>query len=183
MGKKYLDDTGLTYFWGKLKAYFQPKLVSGTNIKTINNNSLLGSGNISISGSGTVDDAMSSTSTNPVQNKVVLAAITAAASAGTSGSVGMTIDGWKICWGSVSLTTASASGSGTFASPYYVNSSTISLNYSGNPYIWCQVSGGWTGTRYATPYDISETEFKIRLYASTKNSTSTQIRWLAIGKA
>ena len=52
MGKKYLDDNGLAYLWGKLKDYFQVKLVSGTNIKTINNNSLLGSGNISISGGG-----------------------------------------------------------------------------------------------------------------------------------
>ena len=71
MAKKYLDNTGLTYLWGKLKAYFQPKLVSGTNIKTINNQSVLGSGNISISGSGTVDTAMSDSSTNAVQNKIV----------------------------------------------------------------------------------------------------------------
>lgn len=49
MATKYLDHTGLTYFWGKLKAYFQVKLVSGTNIKTINNESLLGSGNITVS--------------------------------------------------------------------------------------------------------------------------------------
>ena len=48
MTTKYLDSSGLTYFWGKLKDYFQPKLVSGTNIKTVNNNSLLGSGNITI---------------------------------------------------------------------------------------------------------------------------------------
>ena len=50
MATKYLDDTGLSYFWGKAKAFFQEKLVSGTNIKTINNESVLGSGNISISG-------------------------------------------------------------------------------------------------------------------------------------
>ena len=50
MGGKYLDSSGLSYLWGKLKAYFQEKLVSGTNIKTINNESVLGSGNISISG-------------------------------------------------------------------------------------------------------------------------------------
>lgn len=50
MASKYLDNAGLTYFWGKLKAYFQPKLVSGTNIKTVNNQSLLGSGNITIEG-------------------------------------------------------------------------------------------------------------------------------------
>lgn len=51
----------------------QDKLVSGTNIKTINNQSLLGSGNISIEGGGsvTVDSALSTTSENPVQNKVI----------------------------------------------------------------------------------------------------------------
>ena len=49
----------------------QDTLVSGTSIKTLNGNSLLGSGNIAISGSGTVDSALSTTSTNPVQNKVI----------------------------------------------------------------------------------------------------------------
>ena len=49
MAKKYLDDNGMSYFWGKLKDYFQAKLVSGTNIKTINNESILGSGNIQVS--------------------------------------------------------------------------------------------------------------------------------------
>lgn len=48
MAKKYLDYTGTAYFWGKLKAYFQEKLVSGTNIKTINSTSVLGSGDITI---------------------------------------------------------------------------------------------------------------------------------------
>ena len=48
MAQKYLDSTGLTYLWGKLKDYFQVKLVSGTNIKTINNTSLLGSGSINV---------------------------------------------------------------------------------------------------------------------------------------
>lgn len=52
MSKQYLDKNGLTYLWDKLKAYFQQKLVSGTNIKTVNNQSLLGSGNINISGGG-----------------------------------------------------------------------------------------------------------------------------------
>lgn len=56
MAQKYLDSTGLAYLWGKLKDYFQVKLVSGTNIKTINNTSLLGSGNINISATGDVAD-------------------------------------------------------------------------------------------------------------------------------
>ena len=50
MAKKYLDDAGVLYFWQKLKNYFQPKLVSGTNRKTINNETLLGSGNIDTGG-------------------------------------------------------------------------------------------------------------------------------------
>ena len=57
----------------------QDKLVSGTNIKTINNQSLLGSGNISIEGGGSavvVDNALSDTSENPVQNKVITARVT-----------------------------------------------------------------------------------------------------------
>ena len=57
----------------------QDKLVSGTNIKTVNNQSLLGSGNISIEGGGStivVDDALSDTSENPVQNKVITTRVT-----------------------------------------------------------------------------------------------------------
>lgn len=55
----------------------QDTLVSGTNIKTINNTSLLGSGNIDIQGGGsiTVDSVLSTTSTNPVQNKVITSAL------------------------------------------------------------------------------------------------------------
>lgn len=49
----------------------QDTLVSGTNIKTINGNSLLGEGDITIQGGGTVDTAMSDTSENAVQNKVI----------------------------------------------------------------------------------------------------------------
>ena len=65
-------------------ADYQEKLVSGTNIKTVNGQSLLGEGNIVIEGGGggssiTVDSALSSTSENPVQNKVVKGALDAKA--------------------------------------------------------------------------------------------------------
>lgn len=55
----------------------QATLVSGTNIKTINGNSILGEGNLIIeSGSQiTVDSALSTTSENPVQNKVITGAL------------------------------------------------------------------------------------------------------------
>lgn len=75
---KYLDENGLSTLWGKITDKIsnkQDKLVSGTNIKTINGNSLLGSGNITINTSGTIDSALSTTSTNPVQNKVINSAL------------------------------------------------------------------------------------------------------------
>lgn len=52
----------------------QATLVSGTNIKTVNNESLLGEGNITIEGGGgsvTVDNALSTTSENPVANSAI----------------------------------------------------------------------------------------------------------------
>ena len=60
----------------------QDTLVSGTNIKTINGNSLLGSGNIEIQGGSTiaVDSSLSTTSTNPVQNKIITEALNGKAS-------------------------------------------------------------------------------------------------------
>lgn len=49
----------------------QDTLVSGTNIKTINGETILGTGDITIQAGGTVDTAMSDTSENAVQNKVI----------------------------------------------------------------------------------------------------------------
>ena len=50
----------------------QDALVSGTNIKTVNGESILGAGDITIGGSSVeVDDTLSTTSENPVQNKVI----------------------------------------------------------------------------------------------------------------
>ena len=50
----------------------QDLLVSGENIKTVNGETLLGSGNVLITGETVVvDGAMSDSSINPVQNKVV----------------------------------------------------------------------------------------------------------------
>jgi hypothetical protein len=92
---------------------------------------------------------------------------------------------WKIVFGSTTMTSDGASGSGTFTAPYYTNK-TISFNsgtFSAEPYIYLQLQGVWTGSRWATPYDTDTTGFKIRLYSSHKNSTTTTIRWWAIGKA
>lgn len=66
-----LQDLSGPAVWSVYKSVtLQKELVSGTNIKTINNQSLLGSGNLDIGG-GTVDTAMSDTSENAVQNKVI----------------------------------------------------------------------------------------------------------------
>ena len=48
-----------------------------TGLKTINNESIFGDGNITISGSGTItiDDTLSTSSTNPVQNKIITGAL------------------------------------------------------------------------------------------------------------
>ena len=55
----------------------QNTLVSGTNIKTINGVSIVGSGDIVVSGSGTIaiDASLDLSSTNPVQNAVIAAAL------------------------------------------------------------------------------------------------------------
>jgi hypothetical protein len=76
----------------------QNTLVSGTNIKTINNTSLLGSGNISIA-MPTVDSALSATSENPVQNKVIYSALSNKVN--TSDYVAYTASELETLWSSV----------------------------------------------------------------------------------
>ena len=72
-----LSDYATTTAMNTALAGKQATLVSGTNIKTINNQSILGSGNITIEGGSqiTVDTELSSTSTNPVQNRAIYAVI------------------------------------------------------------------------------------------------------------
>lgn len=73
-----------TYATKQQVANKQDQLVSGTNIKTVNGQSLLGEGNIEIQGGGTitVDSELSTTSENPVQNKVITNAINGKQDAG-----------------------------------------------------------------------------------------------------
>lgn len=73
-----------TYATKQQVANKQDQLVSGTNIKTVNGQSLLGNGNIQIEGGGTttVDSELSTTSENPVQNKVITNAINGKQDAG-----------------------------------------------------------------------------------------------------
>lgn len=82
----YLTETEAseTYATKEQVSSKQDQLVSGTNIKTVNGQSLLGNGNIQIEGGGTitVDSALSTTSENPVQNKVITNAINGKQDAG-----------------------------------------------------------------------------------------------------
>lgn len=82
----YLTETEAseTYATKEQVSSKQDQLVSGTNIKTVNGQSLLGEGNIEIQGGGTitVDSALSTTSENPVQNKVITNAINGKQDAG-----------------------------------------------------------------------------------------------------
>ena len=76
---KFLDDTGLGTLWAKIKATFVKDVkIDGTSVVSS------GTASIPMASSSTkgvvkVDDAMSSSSTNPVQNKVVNSAINAKA--------------------------------------------------------------------------------------------------------
>ena len=50
---KFLDNNGLSYFWGKVTGRLDDKqdtLVSGTNVKTVNGESILGQGNLEVTG-------------------------------------------------------------------------------------------------------------------------------------
>lgn len=73
-----------TYATKQQVANKQDQLVSGTNIKTVNGQPLLGNGNIQIEGGGTIncDSELSTTSENPVQNKVITNAINGKQDAG-----------------------------------------------------------------------------------------------------
>lgn len=68
MASKFLDYSGLSYLWGKLKVLLagkQDTLVSGTNIKTVNGVTVLGTGNVQNLWYGT------STTAKGTQTKVV----------------------------------------------------------------------------------------------------------------
>lgn len=78
MSKKYLDDNGVLYLWNKIKSFFVAKEdgkgLSTNDYTTAEKNKLAG---IATGANKTVvDSALSSTSTNPVQNKVINAQIT-----------------------------------------------------------------------------------------------------------
>jgi hypothetical protein len=105
-------------------------------------------------------------------------------SVGATGTTEITLGRWKLCWGSFTMNTNSASGSGTFAAPYYQdNSSAISFSFSAAPYVWAQVQGSLTGTNFVLVRTTSTTGATIRLMSSGKTTNTRTIRWFAIGLA
>lgn len=94
MAKKYLDDNGLLYFWQKIKNTFAKTMDIPTKTSDLTNDS----GFIS-----TVDSALSSTSENPVQNKVINTALGSKANGngrifyGTSTTAGSTAEKVVTC--------------------------------------------------------------------------------------
>ena len=73
MSRKFLDDTGLTYLWSKLKTLFSGKVdkVSGKGLSTNDFTTTLKNkldGIEAEANKTVVDDALSSSSTNPVKN-------------------------------------------------------------------------------------------------------------------
>lgn len=77
---KYLDENGLLYFWGKIKTALGTK-VDKVDGKGLSSNDYTSDEKIKLSGIDeganniTVDSSLSSTSTNPVQNKVIYSAL------------------------------------------------------------------------------------------------------------
>lgn len=77
---KYLDENGLLYFWGKIKTALSAK-VDKVDGKSLSTNDYTSTEKNKLAGieaganKTTVDSALSSTSTNPVQNKVVNTAL------------------------------------------------------------------------------------------------------------
>lgn len=69
---KYLDNNGLLYLWQKLKAYVSSVLPTKTSQLTNDSGYITAS---DVPDEITIDSALSSTSTNPVQNKVVNTAL------------------------------------------------------------------------------------------------------------
>lgn len=80
MSRKFLDDTGLTYLWSKLKTLFSGKVdkVSGKGLSTNDFTTTLKNkldGIEAEANKTTVDSALSSSSTNPVENKAINTAL------------------------------------------------------------------------------------------------------------
>lgn len=122
-------------------------------------------------GGVTVDAALSSSSTNPVQNKVINSALNALGI--ESGTNYFKIAGKLIQWGGVTITPTANSTTSKAVSFPKAFSSTPLIQVSANTSVPNIVRVGYSGQ--------STTGFSAYLYRT--NTTSTAISWLAIGNA
>lgn len=85
---KFLDNSGLSYFWGKVKDWATGKFVAKETGKGLSTNDYTTAEKQKLAGLSnvTVDAALSGTSTNPVQNKVVNAALAGKMAASLKGA-------------------------------------------------------------------------------------------------
>ena len=154
MAQKYLDDTGLSYFWGKIKDYFQVKLVSGTNIKTINNNSLLGSGDMAL-GETTASD-----------------------------TTGYSVNGnLLMVWGQNNITTGATASSGLYHGSVAITFSSVTggnATFAHKPQVLLTWAGNYVNQNSLAVSDKSVDGFTAHGRTTTASSTRS-IGWLAIG--
>ncbi|MDO4268694.1 MAG: hypothetical protein Q4C73_09475 [Eubacteriales bacterium] len=85
---KFLDNSGLSYFWGKVKTWATGKFVAKETGKGLSTNDYTTAEKEKLAGLSkvTVDEALSDTSANPVQNKAVQAALGAKLDANQKGA-------------------------------------------------------------------------------------------------
>lgn len=85
---KFLDNSGLSYFWGKVKDWATGKFVAKETGKGLSTNDYTTEEKQKLAGLSnvTVDAALSGTSTNPVQNKAVNAALAGKMAASLKGA-------------------------------------------------------------------------------------------------
>lgn len=158
----------------------QEQLTSGVNIKTINNESVLGSGNITIQGSSvTVDDALSSSSENPVQNKVINSALNSKQATLESGTNIKTINNESLL-GSGNITISGISmtvlsyGHSTWDD--FINA------YNTNTIVYCRASSNSnpaTGNQTRMAFmayvnSTTPTEVEFQYYRSVSSHSATQ---------
>ena len=174
MTTKYLDLSGLSYLWGKLKNHFQEKLISGTNIKTINNTSLLGSGNISIQGSGGVTD-VEVNGTSVVTDGVAEVEIKTINGQSLVGSGNIALP--QIRKGYESLGTIPANS-------YQDIPITFSSAMAGSPAVICSMVSTSTsptmGSIAVSPINVSASGFTCRVFNNTSNPRAPGCEYIAI---
>lgn len=123
---------------------------TGQNIKTINNQNILGSGNIDAGSLVTIDSALSTTSTNPVQNKVINTALNGKQATLVSGVNIATINNQSLLEGG-NITVGGGGGSGSVTS--VAMTVPTGLSVSGSPI----TTSGTLAVSLASGYKIPTT--------------------------